>query len=60
MEQYDDNHINNSTLDRSINSGAGGIIGGSSGGKSSPHQSENTLKKSNLNVSYAHAYEIHR
>lgn len=35
-------------MDRSLSGGDGGII---VGGKSSPHQSDNTLKKSNLNVS---------
>lgn len=35
------------TLERSINNGAGNLL--ISTGKSSPHQSENTLKKSNLN-----------
>lgn len=43
------------TLERSLSNGAGGGCGGGGGnllistGKSSPHQSDNTLKKSNLN-----------
>lgn len=41
------NHCSSNTLERSLNNGAGNIMNNT--GKSSPHQSENTLKKSNLN-----------
>lgn len=51
-------------MERSINTGVGNTIGD---GKSSPHQSENTLKKSNLNVStqydilvFTHKYRKHK
>lgn len=52
FSQYDENLTGNNTLERSVSGGGGGSVGNIiSGGKSSPHQSDNTLKKSNLNVS---------
>lgn len=52
VQKYDDSQINtsNNTLDRSMNNGGnGGHTMLNQTGKSSPHQSDNTLKKSNLN-----------
>lgn len=48
IQKYDDSQVGNSnTIERSVNNGGGSI--GHNAGKSSPHQSDNTLKKSNLN-----------
>lgn len=55
VQKLDDNNsqLNNSsnTLERSLNNGGGGNVLNNSGNhtSSSPHQSDNTLKKSNLN-----------
>lgn len=52
VQKYDENQLNNScnnTLERSINNGSGNNMLNTTGKSSSHHQSDNTLKKSNLN-----------